>query len=442
MTVTRGFIAEERHMSVYRTVRNAWDVLWKNLGATTPGEKLTFLLFFFTTFNAAFLQPHVTLIPGIRAKLFTGVLCLASMIAALVFVRGGLKRLVSLEGVISAILLALAAVSCAMSPTPEESLSRGFTVMASSLGGFWCARLLLNTPERRFSFAWYVFFLLAGVLVTCMITFFLRGNVWQLLDHNQHPLICRIVLMSFALLVMVFRKRRWLRISGVVLIALSFAVYSLSSIRSAMFMPLVIGGALLIVGAVRFRNVFAIIVPSLIIIGAVYYYTSLQEAKLPGDYYRLESYAFSWDTAMKKPLLGIGLMAPRDEYLEAYEMCFNDMSKEKFVNTAKYLNSSENVFLTFMVGLGIPFTALYMLSVITLYVLLVHRRRHANRRMVLPFPALLFPLTAGLLHFMVTDGLLQPQVSWFFHILLGMIPVRNEMSGVGSDSPSLASSTS
>jgi ABC-type uncharacterized transport system YnjBCD ATPase subunit len=35
---------------------------------------------------------------------------------------------------------------------------------------------------------------------------------------------------------------------------------------------------------------------------------------------------------------------------------------------------------------------------------------------------LLLPLTASLLHFQFFDGLLFPQLSWFFHILLGLIP--------------------
>jgi hypothetical protein len=42
----------------------------------------------------------------------------------------------------------------------------------------------------------------------------------------------------------------------------------------------------------------------------------------------------------------------------------------------------------------------------------------------LPALALLLPIAAGLLHFQVFDGLLNPQISWFFHVLLGMIPPR------------------
>jgi hypothetical protein len=38
--------------------------------------------------------------------------------------------------------------------------------------------------------------------------------------------------------------------------------------------------------------------------------------------------------------------------------------------------------------------------------------------------ALLFPLTVALVHFQFFDGLLFPQSCWFFHLLLGLIPLR------------------
>lgn len=414
-------------MSLMVRISGFLQNLWGNLAAPTWRERLVYLFFFFTTFHAAFLKPHVTLVPGERSKLFAGLLGMIAMLVAFIFIRGAWRKLRSVEGAVSLVLLLLALASGLTSDYSRVALARGFVVMASGLGGFWCARILLDTPSRRFAFAWYEAFLLAGMLAVALSTFALGGNVWDHLDFNQHPLVARMVLMSFAALVMIFRKRSWLRISGVLLLGLSFTVFSLSSLRSAMFMPLVIGGALLVVGIIRIRKAWAFALPIMLIIGAIFYYTSLMESKLPGDYYRLESYAFSWEVAKERPLLGIGLMAPRDAYLDDYEMYFDNMTRETFINTVKYLISSENVFLTFMVGLGIPFAVIYGSSVLTLYILLVRRRRHANRGMTLPFPALLFPITAGLLHFLVSDGLMQPQVSWFFHILLGMIPVRDEM---------------
>jgi predicted membrane metal-binding protein len=38
--------------------------------------------------------------------------------------------------------------------------------------------------------------------------------------------------------------------------------------------------------------------------------------------------------------------------------------------------------------------------------------------------ALFLPITAVLLHSILYDSLLYPQVSWFFHLLLGLIPLR------------------
>ena len=41
---------------------------------------------------------------------------------------------------------------------------------------------------------------------------------------------------------------------------------------------------------------------------------------------------------------------------------------------------------------------------------------------VFPPLALLFPLCLALLHYQLYDGLLFAQNSWFFHLLLGLIP--------------------
>jgi len=39
-----------------------------------------------------------------------------------------------------------------------------------------------------------------------------------------------------------------------------------------------------------------------------------------------------------------------------------------------------------------------------------------------PHPmAVLLPLAGAFLHFNVTEGLYQPHISWFFHILLGLV---------------------
>jgi hypothetical protein len=86
--------------------------------------------------------------------------------------------------------------------------------------------------------------------------------------------------------------------------------------------------------------------------------------------------------------------------------------------------NSENIFLTFMAELGFPFLIIYFLSIGYLLVQLVKQARLPVSPGSLNPLALLLPIGAGLLHFLVLDGLLHPQISWFFHVLIGMIPTE------------------
>jgi len=84
--------------------------------------------------------------------------------------------------------------------------------------------------------------------------------------------------------------------------------------------------------------------------------------------------------------------------------------------------TSDNQVLTFLTGLGFPFTILYCLAVLTLVLKLAGLALRPPPDCVLPPLALLFPLCLALVHYQLYDGLLFAQNSWFFHILLGLIP--------------------
>jgi hypothetical protein len=106
-----------------------------------------------------------------------------------------------------------------------------------------------------------------------------------------------------------------------------------------------------------------------------------------------------------------------------------------FEESVSRVVSSENVFLTLLVDAGIPFTVLYVGSLIYLLDTLrlgIHRREPAG----IPPLAVLAAVLAATLHFLVFDGLLHPQVGWFYHLLLGLaVPGADEpgSGGPGSD---------
>lgn len=121
---------------------------------------------------------------------------------------------------------------------------------------------------------------------------------------------------------------------------------------------------------------------------------------------------------MTHPWLGVGLRAPRGHLLADYQMRLAPVSKQEFADYLDLVVTHENVVLTFMAGLGLPFTLLY-LALLALALAAGLRPRPADppgRTLRLALALLL----AGLLyHFMVFDGLLHPQVGWFFHLLVG-----------------------
>ncbi len=392
--------------------------------ASPPREKLVWILFCLTCLQAALLMPDVVLVPGERAKVFTGLLCGLSLIGALFFVEKKHGCGTRLEVLISGSLLGLCILSGLFSSIPQSSLLRGFVVMASCLGGFWCARILLNTPERQIVFVWWCLAILLTLILLSFAGQAASGKIEHFLDVNPHPLANRILILAFAPLALVLKSGAVQITLGVTLLCLGYCVFLVSNLRSVVLIPVVLGAVAVAYGTLSVRRFLIILVP--VAVAAVLFFFQLPVAKLDPRYepayYRVENYPFSWSIAMKNPWLGIGLRAPRDKYLEDYQVKYPYATKEQFAESSNRIVSSENVFLTFMAELGFPFLIIYVGSLTVLFVRLVRAVVHANGSNVLPPLALLLPLTGALLHFQVLDGLLHPQISWFFHLLLGLIP--------------------
>jgi len=143
-------------------------------------------------------------------------------------------------------------------------------------------------------------------------------------------------------------------------------------------------------------------------------------------YYRVESIMFSWHVAVKHPFLGIGLLTPREDFLQDYVIKYPYVTREKFRHSLASIKVADNMFLTLMVGVGFPFLLLYSSSLI---LLLARLRRTIGAHpavTLIPPLALFLPLAGAFLTFLVYDLLLHPQVCWFFHLLLGLIPGNRE----------------
>ncbi|MGO9571052.1 MAG: O-antigen ligase family protein [Desulfomonilaceae bacterium] len=403
---------------------------------TTFADKIVWLLFVGTCIQLAFLEPWLLLIPGERANVFSGQLCTITLAAALLVARAGSIRITGAEVFLSLGLLTLAMVSAVLSLTPRSSTIRTLVVMASGLGGFWCARILLNTPYRQRIFAWLCLCLLVVQLIVCFWGYRDSGQINEFLysgnflgGNRLHQLIHILFLLAFGPLALISWGKPLRVLIGVLLLGFTYLVLFLAgvqSIDSGVLIPPVLFLLVVLVGSFRAKTTIWLLIVAILIFAVAAnfaeYYSNKDHSQLQYQSYRVESYPFSWHIAKKHPFLGIGLRSPRQEFLQDYDIWHPQLTKENLVQAVKNEVTSENIFLTFMVGLGIPFVILYSVVLLVLLWRLVRESLRSPPYQGLHPLVLLIPLTAGLLHSLTTDTLMSPQLTWYFHIFLGLIP--------------------
>jgi len=379
--------------------------------------------------------PYLVIVPGQKANIFSGGLCAATGLCLWRLrdrtppYRGG-------ELIISGVLAGLVLLSGANSLTPATSLWRSAILLATCLGGFWSARLLLTSPEGGQRFQLLCSVLLAVVLVLSLVGYVTGGDVRRWFDPNRHPLPALILLLSCGPLNLLFTGAGRGRLLGGVLLTLGYLVLLLSQTLTAALLPLALG-VLLVLGKPDIRRVCLpiLLVLSLITVAASPW-IPWQRLRWESHslYFRLENFPFSWEIARHHPWLGNGLYAPRLSYLPDYTITypFASLTKQYLAEQLAGFRTSDNIYLTFMADLGIPFLLMYVGAVVGLLRRLWGALQEpGNRGSIHPW-ALALPLVGSLLYYQVFDGLLFPQLAWFFHLLLGLIPVPEAAKRDGS----------
>ncbi len=386
-------------------------------------EKIAWLLFCVASLQMVFLQPTVVLLPGERINLFSGLLCALSLAATVWAAKKGTLARSRWEWAVCLILAALLLLSCFLSAVPRTNLLRGVVLLAPALGGFWGARILLATPSRQRSFLLLCLVMLSGFLLVGLISYGVSGEITTYMDPKYHSLATKVMLLWFAPLALLWGCSAH-KILGVLLIALSYLLFLLIQLRSAMAIPLILGGLAVFFGGMRLKYFLLILLASSVILVYFIRHLPVERTGLQYEpaYYRAENIMFSWHIAVQHPLLGIGLLTPREEFLKDYKIKYPYVTREKFRSSLKDIIVADNMFLTFMVGVGFPFLVLYSSSLIMLLARLMRTIGATPPLSFIPPLALFLPLAAAFLSFFVYDLLLHPQVCWFFHLLLGLIP--------------------
>ncbi len=389
----------------------------------SPAGKIAWLLFCAASLQMMFLQPSIVLLPGERTNLFSTLLAALSLAATVWAAKKGAFIRNRGELGLCLLLTALVLLSGFLSAVPRTNTLRGVALLAPALGGFWGARILLDTPARQRAFLLLSLVMLTAFVLIGLVSWGVTGEITTAMDPKYHSLATKVMLLWFAPLALLWGRLPQ-KILGVILIALSYLLLLLTQLRSAMAIPLLLGGVAVFYGGLRLKYFLLILLALSAIL--VYFIRHLPPERTglqyEPAYYRAEYLMFSWHIAARHPLLGIGLLTPREKFLQDYAIKYPYVTREKFRHSLQSIIVADNMFLTFMVGVGFPFLALYSFSLIKLLAGLVRSFGASPSLGFIPPLALLLPLTAGILTFFAYDLLLHPQVCWFFHLLLGMIP--------------------
>ncbi|MFA5110703.1 MAG: O-antigen ligase family protein [Desulfobaccales bacterium] len=391
----------------------------------TRSEKIIWVLFIVTSCQLVFLEPSYKLVAGERTNLFSGLLCSITLIGTMVLSKKNAVKLKSPEFLFSMALLILAGVSTFFSLTPVPSAYRVFVLLASGLGGFWCARLLLDTPENQKRFQWLSLFLLTTMVFLSLLGYALAGNIARFLPSHTAPLTNVMLLLSFAPLALWSQPSRALKMAGVALLCLGYIVLCLSERISVVFIPLGVFLAGAAWGVLRWKHLVLIILVMAVVVGAFHRHIIWHKLSASYPYYRVENLPFSWNIAKQHPWFGIGLRAPRMGFLKDYQLSYTSVPKEQFARNINEIVSPDNMLLAFITGLGFPFTLTYCAGLGLLLAKLVRLSFQPAAGLVFHPLVLLFSVSVAILHFQLFDGLLFPQSCWFFHLLLGLIPMGN-----------------
>jgi hypothetical protein len=399
-------------------------------------DNLPWFIFLGVCFHLIFFIPSPTIIGIPRVKLYSGVVCAIALLSALWSARRKPRIGSNLEFLATIVLICLGILSGMLSKYPIEATYRTFVLWTSCAGGFWAARIVLASPERARQFILLTAPALGVVLILCLISYKIYGRIWHYhyVDTNEHALAGKIFMLWIGPLWLLREKSLYKKAIAIMLLLTSCAVFFLAYLKIAMLICPILLFIAVVVNLISLKRFLAIIIILSIPLG--YVLTNLPPIKrfdpsIAPIFYRVEQYFVSFDIAKQNPILGIGLHTPRIEYIKNYEPVLSSTDKEKFIEQITIIRVSENIFFTFIADLGIPFFVIYTLCLFSLVLRLVSNciKDLKNRSGNALSQILIIPLFAGLIHFLVWDGLLHPQEAWFFHVLLGLGTLNGQELG-------------
>lgn len=372
-----------------------------------------FCILLLVCLQAALLKPYVVLVPDERTNLFTAALALvpALLLWRELLLPGAVRWLPWLA------LGAGMAWSASVSPTPGSSYARAFAFWVPAVAGIFCAKALLRTPERLRAFFHFLTFCFAAV--TAMHLAF--GRPPEFLGLHHHSLTGTLLLLSAGPIHMLLGSTGRSRWAAGLLLCLGYGLCLLAGSRFLALLPLVLIPALCAGRRIRLAAAAPLVLAALALACAFFLYypqKTLRLTNYESSFYRLEGIPASWEIIKQRPLEGIGLHSSRAAFLKDFEPRFGIVDKGFYMAVLERNVTTDNQYLSLAVGIGVPLAALYFALLGWQVWRLVRRIARGDYDRPTEW-ALLFPVLATLTHLAIYDGLLYPQVCWFFHLLLG-----------------------
>lgn len=365
--------------------------------------------------HATFLLPYVVLVPGDRTNLFTVAIVSLPGIALAVSRREAIRW----ASVAPWLLFAVGLVASAyVSPDPFPSALRSIAFWFPAVSGLFCAYELSQSSSAKRIFFVVLSFCFAGLASAHLVL----GCSPSFLGLHHHALAGALILLAAGPIYYVLTGSRVWRLAGGGLLVLGYVVCFIAGSRFTILLPFILIPTMMFLLRISWRWALAGLATSTVIAAIfflVYPEKVMRYANYESTFYRVEGVPAAIEIMKQHPWLGIGIRTPRREYLEHFAPPFGSADKETFLSVVDVNVTSDNQYLSLPVGVGIPFALLYFSLIgneLLAYLRCVKRGEldSGTER------ALTFALLATLAHFSIYDGLFYPQISWFFHLLLGV----------------------
>jgi hypothetical protein len=386
--------------------------------------------------QAAFLQPYVILVHGERVNLFTTLLTGVALVVILglhPFQRPRTSLFQSKwEPWVWAALGLTLTLSAWQSLERMPSIYRALSFYVPALAGYVCGRTMSDNDWWN---RW---------VVPLFTTLFLAMSVGQIVNGfgpsffnvHHHAMANMLLLLAAGPFTIFIRARSWkIKALAVGVLALGFVAAYLIGSRFIILLPFVL---LPVFGAFRFmRRRFLLAAGVLFVIIASAFFDQMPDKVLKlhnyeSVFYRIEGIPTALHIAKQNPLLGIGLRASREPYLKNYELHFDLTDMKTYMGVIRGNVTSDNMLTTMAVGAGMIPTTLYLI-ILAAFAGRIYRSLDRDPDAGLSHVAIGLCFTCCLIHFIIHDGLLYPQIGWYFHLLIGLIPFHSNRTTGGTN---------